>query len=877
MSEFSFTMWVRSVNIWWRQLRILAPAILVLSVGFQPLTAQEIGNPVMVDLAESSKTLTLDFTDRDYVLILYSLDTDSPAGVEASREYKFSVSRASAGANSIVIHNPGAGVPASQAVDRLDLQLRRQEGELARRVQQSGGYRQSLTKIAPQKTGTTRRIVFPSHGNVAETTITAVLVATSNRASAYVDVADTSWVNKAQLQVEVNRFSIKTYPVATSTFGRESDVDNDGKIHVLYTHLVDKVAGDSSVVRGFFDARSLVPPSQDGNGNLSDLLYINPFNDSRVNDAVLAHEFQHLINFNQRTLIRNASAEEAWLNEGLSHVCEDLIDRYGVHNRRNIGKFLANPHLNPLRALVRYTPGVRGAAYLFVRSLVEDYGSEILARLVQTREAGIANVKAATGHEFTGIFERFLSRIYLSGSEFNTTLDYSTPFLSDPANGARLFPRPTQIPLSSDTTYVEGSVLALSAAFVGLSGKGNDTISLETDVEGSIRAILIPIPPVDPDQISIPRQFFSNITFDVTIEGPYISYKPIRFSGTVSDPTVQFLQFIFDINDDDKRMSYRIPVRDQRFGHTFFFSHEQVGDYRLEILTYGEDPMIKTANGVFRPFIILEGPDTSPLPADYFVDIKFYTTIPVEFRTGRAVRLSGDVYDDRSIDYLNLSYWHRDSDRHMSYVSHAKYGRFRKTILFAPKQAGVYDLNINLWRGNTLYVSPQYEFGPIVVKEGAGTATLPVDYFEGISLTEPLPIEYWIGFPVRVSGNIADPSVSQVEFHFHRSRLDRINERDMELITHSERRFFVPVRMGQFSTEFDFTPVRADDYTLDIWLWRSQSPSWGTRRFQPIYIGPAPHIDFDNNRAVGLADFRLVWQGVWQHFRRPGIRHHVRS
>ena len=41
--------------------------------------------------------------------------------------------------------------------------------------------------------------------------------------------------------------------------------------------------------------------------------------------ATLAHELQHLINLNQRCLVRRCSGpEETWLNEGLSKVAEDL-------------------------------------------------------------------------------------------------------------------------------------------------------------------------------------------------------------------------------------------------------------------------------------------------------------------------------------------------------------------------------------------------------------------------------------------------------------------------------------------------------------------------------------------------------------------------
>ena len=52
---------------------------------------------------------------------------------------------------------------------------------------------------------------------------------------------------------------------------------------------------------------------------------------SRKSDATNAflpptfiHEFQHMISFNQHVLVRGGTAEDTWLNEGLSHFAEEL-------------------------------------------------------------------------------------------------------------------------------------------------------------------------------------------------------------------------------------------------------------------------------------------------------------------------------------------------------------------------------------------------------------------------------------------------------------------------------------------------------------------------------------------------------------------------
>ena len=42
--------------------------------------------------------------------------------------------------------------------------------------------------------------------------------------------------------------------------------------------------------------------------------------------AVIAHEFQHLINAGRRMYVNNAlDFEDTWLDEGLAHVAEELL------------------------------------------------------------------------------------------------------------------------------------------------------------------------------------------------------------------------------------------------------------------------------------------------------------------------------------------------------------------------------------------------------------------------------------------------------------------------------------------------------------------------------------------------------------------------
>ena len=828
-------------------MRCLSVSILVSLFSFQPVFAQKIGERQAVELLGTESPLTLEFADRDYMLFLYSLNTEATPDLKENPEYGFAVFNIPSDATSVSVPHSGASAAAHSG--GLETQLRRKEHELARRVRQSGGYRPPAAKVAPHQVRT-RRFGFPAFGNVPDTSVTAVLFAEGHRANAYVDVADTGRVSRARMQAAVDLFTLKIHPVVTSALVRDPRAAEIGRIYLLYTHLVDEVGDDTTMVRGFFSAASLLPENQGGNGDQINLLFINPFNDPGVTDAVLAHEFQHLFSFHQHVLIRNGRPEENWLNEGLSHLCEDLVGDHEAHNRRNIERFLANPRHTPLRGSVD-NPAVRGAAYLFVRSLIEDFGMRILPRLVQTNNVGLRNVRQAAGDRITDIFERFQSRLYLTGSGLNPALEYSTPFLADNTSGARRFPLPDVISVTPETSPGQGIVQPLSAAILRLSYPETTTIWIQTSAEGSPGVFIIPIPPDDQSRIAIPADFFKGITFDAPVAGPFLSYQPIPVSGAVSDTLISEIEFVLLLDDFSRKNRYVVPVRDGKFSHTFFLSHEQAGHYRLQAGTRRQAQLDFEPAGAFGPFTIAEGQETSPIPTGYFTDIDLSSPIPVEVRTGEAIRISGAV-SDTTLTAVTFSFWHEDIDRSAHFEAPVIDGQFSKTVLFTHGQSGVHQLAINRQRGNTSYALPQDSFSPFVVKQGEEPVLIPVDFFQGIRLDAPMPIEYRIGHPVRVDGAVSDPSVSQIEFSFSTFGGDTEPTSGS-----SDTRFVAQVANGRFSTDVAFSREQqvSDDYTLVVWLWRNGDRSAGFRRFEPISIGASPPADFNGDGTVGFADF----------------------
>ena len=145
------------------------------------------------------------------------------------------------------------------------------------------------------------------------------------------------------------RFDDLVHPLDVDNFGEPSDLDENGKVAVLFTRYVNELtpANSSSFIGGFFHPRDLFPkqatvdlqacagsnegemfymlvPDPTGvvNGNRYTLGFVDT-----LTVGVLAHEYQHLINAGRRIYVNTAAEEfeESWLNEGLSHIAEELL------------------------------------------------------------------------------------------------------------------------------------------------------------------------------------------------------------------------------------------------------------------------------------------------------------------------------------------------------------------------------------------------------------------------------------------------------------------------------------------------------------------------------------------------------------------------
>ncbi len=236
------------------------------------------------------------------------------------------------------------------------------------------------------------------------------------------------------------------YPIDTTAFGRESDLDNNGVVVVLLTDQVNALSGncnaEGSVILGYFYGSDLLPGQEGSNGG--EVFYglvPDPTNTQCTISLSYAqeylaptfiHEFPHMISFNQHVLIRNGASEDTWLNEGLSHFAEELGGRAIPDDHCNGDCFTqfvvgdagnAYRYLRDVEAHFLIEPGSsggtleeRGANWLFVRWLADHFGADqnaLTRALVGTNRLGAANVAAVTGLPFAQLVSEWQLANYL--------------------------------------------------------------------------------------------------------------------------------------------------------------------------------------------------------------------------------------------------------------------------------------------------------------------------------------------------------------------------------------------------------------------------------------------------------------------------------
>ncbi|HEY4475076.1 MAG TPA: hypothetical protein VJC06_04075 [Candidatus Paceibacterota bacterium] len=226
------------------------------------------------------------------------------------------------------------------------------------------------------------------------------------------------------VDVLAQEFDSNIYPKETEFWGFEPNpgIDNDPKLTVV---LEDLISGNG----GYFDSSNEYPKNISSNSNEREIIFIS-VEAGNFGKIFLGHEFQHLISFNQKDLVRKVQ-EDVWLNELRSEYSVSLLGYNDSFNNssleRRVDAFLENPS----DSLTEW-PNVStdyAQVVLFGQYLLEQYGSAILKETIQDSAVGIESInqflqRNGYPERFSNIFENWTVANYLNNNSTDRRYGY---------------------------------------------------------------------------------------------------------------------------------------------------------------------------------------------------------------------------------------------------------------------------------------------------------------------------------------------------------------------------------------------------------------------------------------------------------------------
>lgn len=226
--------------------------------------------------------------------------------------------------------------------------------------------------------------------------LTGILQEISSKAYFYVDenwweTLDYAGQNRARSALDSlsNEFDENIYPKLTGFYGSEwkPGIDGDYRIIILI-HPMKEGSG------GYFNSGDEYSKLENSRSNEKEMVYLNSDHiESSLAKSFLAHEFVHLVSFNQKERTGKIS-EEIWLNEARAEYASTLLgydNYYQISNlKERVNIFLKNPFDSITEW--NYNKLDYGALNLFTQYLVDHYGPEILSQSLKTNKIGIESL-----------------------------------------------------------------------------------------------------------------------------------------------------------------------------------------------------------------------------------------------------------------------------------------------------------------------------------------------------------------------------------------------------------------------------------------------------------------------------------------------------
>ncbi len=291
----------------------------------------------------------------------------------------------------------------------------------------------------------------------ARTQLSATLIKTSSKLYFYIDKI---WW-EAQTTIRQNQilsnldnlsseFDANIYPRLTSSFGSEwsPGIDGDSKITILLEPM-------NSAEGGYFREADEYEKIQMPVSNEREMLYLAVSSiDNQNAKVVLAHEFTHLITFNQKNKIYGVE-EETWLNEARADYSSTILGYDDNYEGSNLQQRVKDFVENSSDSITDWT-GTKydyASVSLFMHYLVDHYGINILNNSLKSRAVGTESINQALlsggfQQNFSQIFTDWTIALVVNDCSQNSKYCYTNQNLKN----LRINPALIFLPLSGDSS-----------------------------------------------------------------------------------------------------------------------------------------------------------------------------------------------------------------------------------------------------------------------------------------------------------------------------------------------------------------------------------------------------------------------------------------
>ena len=257
----------------------------------------------------------------------------------------------------------------------------------------------------------------------------AVLKGKNEKALLWVTEESKENVSGEDVQYYLDAFA-EYYNDLKDYFGREPVPDDfqvlqgiDSRVNILFS---------SFGPGGYFYPADLYSADDYPSSNEGKIIYINSDMPRDYTAGTIAHEYQHLLFFNEKALAGRMT-NDVWINEGFSELAQDIA---GYGYQQGVGEFkveeyITEPYNAPLISWEQKTRDY-GASYLFARYIYDNFGRGILNEVSTSSENPKYAIENYSGIEFHRIFEDWAITLLFEALRLDSASKYTYSTITIP-------------------------------------------------------------------------------------------------------------------------------------------------------------------------------------------------------------------------------------------------------------------------------------------------------------------------------------------------------------------------------------------------------------------------------------------------------------